>query len=245
MEVKFNVVIPAAGRGSRSGLNYPKCLYRINGTPIIILIMQKLSVYDVHPVVIINEKDKDLFAAIFREFTIIPRVVFQNEPKGMGDAILKADELIPDHEHVILVWSDIPYLQASTIEKTIDCHLFHQNDFSLVTSPCKDCYTVLVRKNGKVVSLSESREEKDKQQAGGERDIGFFVFRKKIVFDALRIKHEKAIGKTTGEHGFLYIIEQLVNSGHVVQGYPVAVKEDLLSFNTPEDLAEIILGQGN
>lgn len=180
MKSKYSVLIPAAGRGSRSGLNFPKCLYRIEDVPILVRIIRSLYTYDPNPVVIINEKDKQIYDEVFAEFEIRPRLVFQNEPKGMGDAVLKADTLIADDETVLLTWSDIPYLNAFTIRNVIQCHEFHQNDFSLVTSPCTDCYTVLKRESGKVVSLQETRENRNDDSAGGERDIGFFVFRKNL-----------------------------------------------------------------
>jgi bifunctional UDP-N-acetylglucosamine pyrophosphorylase/glucosamine-1-phosphate N-acetyltransferase len=240
MQKKYSVLIPAAGRGSRSGLSFPKCLYRIEGAPILIRIIQSLYQYDPSPVIIINEKDKQIFDEVFAEFSIQPRFVFQNVPTGMGDAVLKADKIIGDDETVLLIWSDIPYLHPDTIRNVINCHEFHQNDFSLVTSPCTDCYTVLKRQDGKVVSLVETRESGNSTDEKGERDIGFFVFRKKPVFDMLKVNTPEAFGKTTGEHGFLYLIKLLATAGYNLEGYPIATPDDLLSFNSPEDLDKII-----
>ncbi|MCB0472727.1 MAG: hypothetical protein KDC56_06685 [Flavobacteriaceae bacterium] len=214
-------------------------MYKVEGVPILIRIIRSLYLYDSSPIVIINEKDKPIFDEVFAEFKIMPRLVFQNKPQGMGDAVLKADKFIADDETVLLAWSDIPYLNAVTIRNIINCHEFHQNDFSLITSPCTDCYTVLKRENGKVVSLFETRESSNSDGIKGERDIGFFVFRKKIVFDLLRVDTPEAFGKSTGEHGFLYIIKLLATAGYQLQGYPIASPDDLLSFNTPEDLDKI------
>ena len=38
----INVLIPAAGKGTRSNLKYPKTLYKIKGTPIIISLIKTI-----------------------------------------------------------------------------------------------------------------------------------------------------------------------------------------------------------
>ena len=73
----------------------------------------------------------------------------------------------------------------------------------------------------------------------GERDTGIFVFHREVVLNHLRAKGPGATGRTTGEHGFLYVISELVASGLLVEGYPMAHELDVLGFNTPEDLNDI------
>jgi hypothetical protein len=43
-------------------------------------------------------------------------------------------------------------------------------------------------------------------------------------------------GKSTGEHGFLYIIGHLVARGYKVAALPVATKLDLVSLNSMNDV---------
>lgn len=81
MKSKYSVLIPAAGRGSRSGLNFPKCLYRIEDVPILVRIIRSLYTYDPNPVVIINEKDKQIYDEVFAEFEIRPSWFFRMNPK--------------------------------------------------------------------------------------------------------------------------------------------------------------------
>lgn len=44
--IDLKVVIAAAGEGKRSGLNFPKTLYKINKVPILIRIIKKINYLD-------------------------------------------------------------------------------------------------------------------------------------------------------------------------------------------------------
>jgi bifunctional UDP-N-acetylglucosamine pyrophosphorylase/glucosamine-1-phosphate N-acetyltransferase len=221
------VIIPAAGRSSRSGLNYPKSLYRIKDIPILVRLCQKLKEYDDSPLIIINQQHELLFQNTLEEFGITATFVYQNEPAGMGHALLQAEEHIEENEDVLLVWSDIPMLDALTIRHMVDCHIVSQNDFSFVTAICDSCYTIVSREKGLVRSVIETRAAGMLPGKGGERDIGLFIFKKQPLFSLL--KEEGGIAEVNGRKEF----------GCKVEGYPLAKEEDLLSFNTPEDLRQI------
>ncbi len=236
---EYRVVIPAGGRSSRSGLDYPKTLYRLAGIPILIRICRLLSVYDNRPVIIINPANETLFNAVLQEFDQQAVLVFQHEPLGMGNAILRADPVIAPDANVILTWSDIPLLNAATVQNMLHCHQVFENDFTMVTALSNNCYTIVKRAKGQLQMVAETRALGIEPLKDGERDIGLFVFKKQLVFDYLQkdIPADMAGGRK--EHGFLYIIETLVREGKKAEGYPLALYNDVLSFNTPEDLSQI------
>jgi bifunctional UDP-N-acetylglucosamine pyrophosphorylase / glucosamine-1-phosphate N-acetyltransferase len=235
----YRVLIPAGGRSSRSGLTYPKSLYRLAGIPILIRICRTLSVYDTKPVIVINPAQEALFTEVLNEFKQQAELVFQHQPLGMGNAILQADGVIEPGANVILVWSDIPLLGLDTVQNLLNCHAVFQNDFSLVTALTDYCYTIVKRTEGQLQMVAESRALGIEPLTDGERDIGLFVFKKQLVFDYLGKDIPGDMANGTKEHGFLYLIETLVKAGCRVEGYPLARPNDLLSFNTPADLEEI------
>lgn len=240
MNRKFRVLIPAGGRSSRSGLSYPKTLYRLRGIPILIGLLQKVEKYDQRPIIIINPAHEALFSKVLHEFNRKVEFVFQPEPKGMGNAVLQADNSIASNDDVILTWSDIPLLNETTIDHLVKCHQVSNNDFSLVTSIGENCYTIVERDNtGKLVNVIETKAAGIKPPDWGEREIGLFVFKKEPVFKLLRKDQNGSYEAGKNEHGFLYNIEILAKEGKKIEGYPIALPQDLLSFNTPEDLQKI------
>lgn len=239
MAEKFRVLIPAGGRSSRSGLSYPKTLYRLKGVPILIRILQLLENYDLRPVIAINPTHQALFEDVLTEFEKQAEFVFQNEPRGMGDAVLRANSKIDDEAHVILVWSDIPMLNSKTVDNLIKCHLVSKNNFSLVTNLGANCYTIVEREEGRLKRVLETKALGMEPAKEGERDIGLFVFKKQPTFKMLQEDAVKRSDAGAKEHGFLYLIEKLALANEKVEGYPIALPNDVLSFNTPDDLRQI------
>lgn len=236
---RIRVLIPAAGRGSRSGLDYPKTLFPINGSPILHRLLTVLGPYDNEPTVVVSPQGELLIRSSLKKIVPSAHLVLQPEPKGMGDAVLRFD-LSPaakDTEHILLAWGDLAHLQVDTVSSLVDFHFSAENDFTFVTRFVEKAYTRVLRNNaGKVLSVCETREQCILVPAPGERDIGLFVFRKDPVFSLLKKILPGCISKVTREHGFLYVIEHLVRDGGRVEALPIASEYDIISFNTLTDL---------
>ena len=181
----IKVLIPAAGLGSRLGINFPKTLLKIRSRTILENIISKLNTYDEKPTIIINKKFKHQFIDISQRKKLNLDLILQNKPKGMGDAVLqmKKTKNYNQIKDVILIWGDIPFIRKSTINKTIKEHFKNNNDFTFPTIFTQDPYTIVNRnKYNDVTSVFETREKKSKKKTlYGEREIGFFIFKKKPV----------------------------------------------------------------
>ena len=237
---EFRVLIPAAGTGSRAGLPYPKTLHPVGGVPILLRQLALLRAFDPCPVVVTSPSGRAPIAQTLDMAGVSAELVEQSAPTGMGDAILRLDaaEAGAACEHVVTVWGDIPLLDPHTIAATVARHRQANNDFTFPTRRVDAAYTVVTRDAaGKVTALAETREA-GLTPSPGERDIGVFVFRRAPVFDLLRRKLPGALGTTTGEHGFLYIVRYLVEHGHAVEALPIATQRDLVSLNRLSDLDE-------
>jgi bifunctional UDP-N-acetylglucosamine pyrophosphorylase/glucosamine-1-phosphate N-acetyltransferase len=233
----IRALVAAAGRGSRAGLLYPKTLFPIKGQPILIHILNLLSPYDRCPAVIVSPEGKTPIQSELDVRNHKPELIVQPVPKGMGDAVLCLEHsLAPPAEHVLLVWGDIPFIQPMTVATMVSQHLNNNNDLTFATRIVDRAYTVVRRDSqGRVVDLEETRESGRPVEAG-ERDIGLFVFRRSPVFECLKNDVPEKFGKHTGEHGFLYIVRQLVIQGLKVEALPIATELDLVSLNCLSDV---------
>jgi len=237
---EISVLIAAAGVGSRAGLPYPKTLFPIKGKPILVRLAELLAPYDAEPTVIVNEGGKEQIKQCLLKNNIQAQLVLQSMPRGMGDAVLCIDnsEEFANSEHVLLVWGDIPFLKQETIETMINHHVEQDSDFTFASRVVDEAYTVVLRdKSGNVTHLIETREEGITDLGPGERDIGLFIFRRSLTLQALREELPNKWGKSTGEHGFLYIIKHLVSKGLRVEALPIAKEIELVSFNNMEDVS--------
>lgn len=239
MTAEIRVLVAAAGRGSRAGLPYPKTLFPLSGRPILLRILDLLVSYDRQPTVIASAQGEEPIRQALATAAIRAHVVVQPSFAGMGDAVLCfADSpAYGEADHLLLVWGDIPFLQAGTVKAVVDRHLRVGNDFTFASRVVDAAYTVVARdERGNVMSVIETREEGIDEPQPGERDIGLFVFRKDVVFPLLREELPRKHGTKTGEHGFLYIIEHLVSRGFCVEALPVASELDVISLNSLDDV---------
>ncbi len=237
------VLVAAAGRGTRAGLPYPKTLFRIRGKSILVRITELLAAYDATPTVIVSPDGLVLVQQALDAVGQAAHLVEQPVPTGMGDAVLRFAQspAYKSAEHVLLLWGDIPFIQSETVAAVVNAHLAHGNDFTCATRSVDSAYTIVSRDlDGAVTGVVETREAGIAKPQSGEREIGLFVFRKSVVLDALREELPGKWGKSTGEHGFLYIIGHLAARGFRVEALPVATDLDLVSLNSMKDVDDFL-----
>jgi bifunctional UDP-N-acetylglucosamine pyrophosphorylase / glucosamine-1-phosphate N-acetyltransferase len=235
----FCVLIPAAGRGTRAGLPYPKTLYPVDGMPILHRLLVVFSHYDSIPTVVVSPQGEPLIRDSLEQAALEAHLVIQPEPRGMGDAVLRFERspVVNQANHILLAWGDLAYLQSSTVSAVAKFHIDFDNDFTFVTRLVDRAYTQVQRdRAGRVVAVSETREQGVADPQPGEREIGLFAFRKQPVFDILQADLPGKFGSATGEHGFLYVIEHLACSGAKVAALPIATEADIVSLNSISDL---------
>ena len=236
---ELRVLIPAAGRGTRSGLPYPKTLYPVNGIPILHRLLSVLRPYDAKPTVVVSPQGEPLVRSSLNHAALDAHLVVQPVPRGMGDAVLCFEQspAALHAEHVLLAWGDLANLQPTTVASLVEAHLVAQNDFTFATRVVDQPYTSVQRDAvGNVISVLETREQDVFGCESGERDMGLFVFRRQPVFSLLEAKLPGKLGGASGEHGFLYVIELLAASGFCVDALPIATELDLISLNALSDI---------
>ena len=161
----------------------------------------------------------------------------------MGDAVLlfTLSPAFPKAEHILLVWGDIPFIQPATVEALVAAHIINNNDFTFITRIVDSAYTVVSRDLwGHVSGVVETRESGTVNPQYGERDIGLFIFRSAPVMEMLGEDLPGKWGRSTGEHGFLYIIAHLVAAGLRVEAHSLACELDTISLNSMKDLDEFL-----
>jgi len=237
----IGALIAAAGRGIRAGLPYPKTLYPVQGKAILLRIFEMLRPYDSQPTVIVSPSGAEPIAQSLEQEQFLAHFVVQPEPKGMGDAVLRFAQspAFDAAEHVLLIWGDVPFVQPETVSQMVATHLREDNDFTFVTRRVARPYTVVSRgQAGGVTRVVETREAGGDPPLEGERDIGLFVFRKLPLFETLALDLPGRLGRSTGEHGFLYAIEHLVHAGRKVAALPIAQEIELVSLNSLKDVSD-------
>ena len=233
----INILIPAAGKGERSKLPYPKTLFKINNLSILERIIKNTKFLNANISIISSLDGREKIVNKLNDKKINSEIIVQKIPNGMGNAILqyKKSKFYKDTKDILIVWGDIPFVKKSSYRKLIKFHYKNFNTVSILSTFVKNPYTYIKRdKKGKIIEVIETKEMKKKYKYG-ERDVGVFVINKNIVFKYLyksyiQKKHENK------EHGFLQIINTIVKNKHKVETLPIATTKESKSLNYIKDI---------
>src|SRR6185369_7370401 len=121
----LDVLILAAGLGTRMRSNIAKVLHRLDGRPLIAHVvrtaasLQPQSIY----VVIGHQADQVQAAVETESGKESARFVHQVEQRGTGDAVLAANDYLAASNSTILILSgDVPLVRAATLESLLAAH---------------------------------------------------------------------------------------------------------------------------
>ena len=231
----IKVIIAAAGKGTRSKLNYPKTLFKINGVPILIRLLKATKHIDSEPIIIVSEEGRKLIGEVVGEYGFTSTILIQKNQLGMGDAVLQSRKHrnIKEFENSLLLWGDLPFIKKRTVNRLLDLHIKDNSDFSFPTLVSQDPYTLVKRnKDQRVVDLIELKNSSKEKPVEGERDIGVFLYKTELILSLLRKKRQDR----RSELGFLSLVRVLSKNGSNVNGYKIATKREALSFNSKVDL---------
>ncbi|MDR1609426.1 MAG: bifunctional UDP-N-acetylglucosamine diphosphorylase/glucosamine-1-phosphate N-acetyltransferase GlmU [Holosporales bacterium] len=223
-----DVVIMAAGCGSRMQSSIPKVLHKIAGLPIIDHVMMAVgSIIPSNVIVVISE-------AIAHHHFGNAKAIIQNVQDGTAGAVRLAIPYLTS-ENVVVVCGDSPLLDtqhlgellasnadAAIIATELPPHLRHMP------------YGRVITEDGKFLRIVELRDASELEVACDLINTGVYKFKTSLLKELI---HKVAKSKTTGEYHLPDVLETAQLLGKVVD---VVVSSDYESFhgvNTMSDLA--------
>ncbi|MCQ0018069.1 NTP transferase domain-containing protein [Actinomadura madurae] len=153
-------VIPAAGRGTRLGLDVPKIMAEIaDGVTVWHLLHRALRASVDHVHVVIAPAAETRFHRLAAEEIAggAVSVSVQREPTGMGDAVFGASGHWESHGGILVVWGDQVNLSGRTVRRVVDAHL-RAPGLTIPLVPMPDPYVEYELSGGRLLRVRQSRE---------------------------------------------------------------------------------------
>jgi bifunctional UDP-N-acetylglucosamine pyrophosphorylase/glucosamine-1-phosphate N-acetyltransferase len=171
----LNVVILAAGKGTRMRSNLPKVLHPIAGTPMLAHVLDTARKLGAAKICVVYGHGGELVP----QKLAAPDVAWAlQEPQlGTGHAVLQALphlSAVPPAPTLVL-YGDVPLIRPETLQRLIACA--GQNRLALLTAHLDDPkgYGRIVRVDGKVVRIVEEKDADDAERAIREINTGILV----------------------------------------------------------------------
>jgi bifunctional UDP-N-acetylglucosamine pyrophosphorylase/glucosamine-1-phosphate N-acetyltransferase len=235
-------VIPAAGKGSRLGLDLPKVLAPIRGaTRVWDILYQTLAGLVDHIHVVLSPAGYSHLRPELDEARLgtPASCSIQPVPVGMGDAVFRGLDCCPGFDHVLVVWGDQAGVTRETIGKVVDAQSrFQGGGFSLPLVAVENPYVQYdLAPDGSLANVRESREG-DVCDPAGLSDVGVFAFTCRGLIDCWKaFRRAGPAGARTGEINLLPLLPYLSSRcGWPVTIIPVRDPREARGLNTGADL---------
>lgn len=234
-------VIPAAGRGSRLGLNVPKIMAPLGeGYTVWSHLRDSLAACVLHTHLVIAPGFFNLvqssLAAVGTNGSVSLGV--QERPLGMGDAIFGSAPVWTEFERVLVVWGDQAGFSRDTLQRVIALHAAGRGPrCTLPVVEMQHPYVQYVFRNGTLLEVRQAREGAAVDDRGWS-DAGVFLLETAGLQEAWSDYARKAAaGAVTGEVNFLPFLTHLSRErGWKFEPVPVSDPVEARGINTLEDL---------
>jgi len=237
MSININVVILAAGLGTRMKSKRAKVLHQAGGMTLVEHVVssarqltesQRITVVIGHQA----EQVRQILSPQGVGFAV------QQEQKGTGHAVLMARDILPPGADLVLVlYGDTPLLSAKTLRHLIDLQLAGGSGATLIATKLDDPTgygRVLLDSKGNVQAIVEQKAATPQQLAVHLVNSGIYCFRADLLW-----KYIDQIGTNNpaGEYYLTDMAEILGRAGHTVACMEVSDSSELLGINTRLELA--------
>jgi bifunctional UDP-N-acetylglucosamine pyrophosphorylase/glucosamine-1-phosphate N-acetyltransferase len=112
------IVILAAGKGTRMGSELPKALVDLKGKPMIHHLLDSVISADIDqsPIIIVSPENKGIISDSLKDYPV--QYAIQTEQLGSGHAVSCVKDLIKSEtENIIVLYCDHPFLKAESLKK--------------------------------------------------------------------------------------------------------------------------------
>ncbi|MEA2235928.1 MAG: bifunctional UDP-N-acetylglucosamine pyrophosphorylase / glucosamine-phosphate N-acetyltransferase [Thermoanaerobaculia bacterium] len=236
----LDVVILAAGLGTRMKSATIKILHRAAGRPIIEYVLDLARhVSERPPIMVVGHQREAVQASVGDR----ARFAVQETQQGTGHAVLQAAEILEKENgagrRVLILSGDVPLTHPETLQQLIDEHERSQNVLTLLTMTPDDpaMYGRIVRDaDGAVVRIVEAKDATDEEKRIGEVNAGIYVFDGEHLFDNLR---NLSTDNSQGEYYLTDLLAVLRDAGKRIGAVVAPDPIEALGVNSRAELATV------
>lgn len=208
------VIVLAAGLGSRMRSQTIKVLHEVAGRPMVLRVLD--AVFEAglgSPLVVLGYQAEQVRARLPEQ----TRVVLQANPVGgTGDAVAAALAEVPaEASQILVLLGDTPLIQGDVLRTMLATHEEQQAAITVLSMipPEAAGYGRIVRQQGRLVRIVEERDATAEERAISEVNSGISVFSHAILEQYL----PKLSAQTAqGQKYLTEVIELAVQDGHKV-----------------------------
>ena len=236
----LNVLVMAAGLGTRMKSNRAKVLHELGGRPLIAHVVRTAETLGPRTIlVVVGHQAEEVEKAVLAEIGELGSFAIQAKQRGTGDAVESARQQLADSDSLILLLSgDVPLIRAETLQKLIDHHRATNAACTILAVRLENPtgYGRIIRDDeGRFEKIVEQKDASEEERKVREINSGIYCFESRDLFDALKRVEPK---NQQGEYYLTDVAEILKANGRRVEVVIHTDARELSGINTRAELAE-------
>ncbi|MDF1484551.1 bifunctional UDP-N-acetylglucosamine diphosphorylase/glucosamine-1-phosphate N-acetyltransferase GlmU [Ramlibacter sp. H39-3-26] len=240
MAAVVDVVIMAAGKGTRMKSSVPKVLHRLAGRPMAAHVLAAAQALQPRRIVVVTghgaEQTEAALAAAAAPGTDL-RFARQMPQLGTGHAVRQAAPLLQGDGVVVVLNGDVPLIAPATVRRLVDASAGARLALLTVELPDPAGYGRIVRDAaGAVRGIVEHKDATPEQHAIRETYTGIMAVPAARLHGWL-----ERLGSSNAQHEYYLtdIVAMAVADGVAVEGVRTADAVEVAGVNSPRQLAEL------
>jgi bifunctional UDP-N-acetylglucosamine pyrophosphorylase / glucosamine-1-phosphate N-acetyltransferase len=230
----LNIVIMAAGKGTRMKSQWPKVLHKLAGRSLLQHVLRTAAELDAQRIVTITGHGAEQVEAAVSAPHL--KFVRQMPQLGTGHAVQQAVPVLLDGGTTLILNGDVPLIRASTLKALVQACSGRQVALLTIELPDATGYGRIVREGEAVRAIVEHKDASAGQRRIREVYTGVMAAPTALLKRWLsRLKNDNA----QGEYYLTDVVAMAVADGVPVTASAAATEIEVLGINSPVQLAEL------
>ena len=228
----LNVVVLAAGQGTRMRSALPKPLHMLGGKPLLAHVIDGAASLDPERIVVVCGHGAGPVRSAFSEAPI--EWVVQREQLGSGHAVIQALPAIDPQARVLVLYADVALVTGETLKRLAA----DDTGVSLLTAEVEDPsgYGRIIREpGGSVAGIVEHADATPEQRLGREINVGPMAAPGDWLGKACRALKPAGVKQ---EIYLTHTVDTALAEGMTVRAVRTGGPDEALGVNSPAQLAE-------
>jgi bifunctional UDP-N-acetylglucosamine pyrophosphorylase/glucosamine-1-phosphate N-acetyltransferase len=229
------VVILAAGKGTRMYSDMPKVLHRIAGKPMLQHVLQSAAKIDAKRIHVVIGHGSEKIQEEFSGWGVL--WAKQTEQMGTGHAVIQAMPQVDDSSTVLILYGDVPLIQPETLQALINKSA--AGTLAIITLMSADpsgLGRILRDQDGRPIAIVEEKDADTQQKLIKETNSGI------LAVSALKLRHW--LGRLTsnnaqGEYYLTDVVALAVADQCKVEALVLDDELEVLGVNNKAQLAQL------
>ena len=237
-QIQIDVVVMAAGKGTRMKSRWPKVLQRLAGVPLVQHVLNTAAQLQARSAVVITGHGADQVEPVVLapSQALAVQCVRQEPQLGTGHAVQQAVPVLADDGVVVVLSGDVPLTQADTLQALIAQCGGHQLALLTIEFADPTGYGRIVRQGDAVQAIVEQKDATEAERQIREVYSGIMAVPVKLLKAWLaRLDNKNA----QGEYYLTDVVKMAVADGVPVVAHKITDALQVAGINSPLQLAEL------